>query len=239
MKSINIESDAQAVNFREIRVGKIAPNTLYRSSHPIKGGEQEKIISLLAAQARIGAVINLADTNSALALKAIFAPWYNKLFKDGRIIALGMDFSVVSEKFNKKLKKALQFIISTDGPWLIHCHAGVDRTGFVSIVLEAFMGAAIDEIADDYLLSFNSIFDSSIQSEINKNDSFIVMKYLSVMGNNMALNDQNLQAVAENYLRNTIKMPREEIGLLKRKLSGSTVDTFNEAHNVLCAVFIA
>jgi len=215
-------SEAQAVNFREIRMGSIAPNILYRSSHPIKGDEQEKIISLLAAKARIGAVINLSDTNSALSLKTIFAPWYDKLYKDGRIIALGMDFSVVSEKFNKKLKKALQFIISTQGPWLIHCHAGVDRTGFVSMVLEAFMGATVDEIANDYLLSFNSIFDSSVQSEVNKNDTFIVMKYLSVMGNNLAINDQNLQAIAENYLREIIKMPSAELDLLKKKLSGMT-----------------
>jgi len=215
--------DIQAVNFREIRAGKIAPNTLYRSSHPIKGDVQEKVIALLAAKARIGAVINLSDTNSALSLKTIFAPWYDKLYKSSRVIALGMDFSVTNDKFNKKLKKALQFIISTEGPWLIHCHAGVDRTGFISMVLEAFMGAAINEIANDYLLSFNSIYDSSVQSEVNKNDTQVVMKYLSVMGNYMTLNDQNLQLIAENYLRSTIKMTHEELDLLKRKLMGETV----------------
>jgi len=214
------KGDAQAVNFREIRVGNIAPNTLYRSSHPIKGDEQEKVISLLAAKARIGAVINLSDTNSALSLKAIFAPWYDKLYKNNRIIALGMDFNITSEKFNKKLKKALQFIIGTQCPWLVHCHAGIDRTGFVSMVLEAFMGATVDEIANDYLLSFNSIFDSSVQSEVNKIDSLVVMKYLSVMGNSMVLNDKNLQTIAKNYLKNTIKMSPEELNLLKRKLSG-------------------
>ena len=48
--------DAHAVNFREIRMGKIAPNTLYRSSHQIKNMEQEKVISMLAANAKIAAV---------------------------------------------------------------------------------------------------------------------------------------------------------------------------------------
>jgi len=37
---IIISNDAEAVNFREIRMGNIAPNTLYRSSHPIKDDKQ-------------------------------------------------------------------------------------------------------------------------------------------------------------------------------------------------------
>jgi hypothetical protein len=57
---------AEKVNFREIRMGNIAPNTLYRSSHPIKDNQQEKIISMLASQARIQTIINLSDTDSEI-----------------------------------------------------------------------------------------------------------------------------------------------------------------------------
>jgi len=46
---IIMAGDAESVNFREIRMGNIAPKTLYRSSHPIKDNKQEKVISLLAA----------------------------------------------------------------------------------------------------------------------------------------------------------------------------------------------
>ena len=222
MKKSNVisPSDVQAVNFREIHVGNIAPKTLYRSSHPIKAQKQEKVISLLADGIRIAAVINLSDTDPELSTKALFAPWYQKLYANGQIIALGMDFSFTGERFNRKLKKALQFINNTQGPWLIHCHAGVDRTGFVSMVLEAFMGATVDEIENDYLLSFNSIFDSSMQTGTNREDSVVIMQFLSVMGNYIAPNDQNLQAIAENYLRNTIKLSIEEVELLKKKLAG-------------------
>ncbi|MDR2731072.1 MAG: tyrosine-protein phosphatase [Treponema sp.] len=221
-RDIIVSNDAQAVNFREIHIGKIAPNTLYRSSHPIKDNDQEKVISLLAARARIATVLNLSDTNSEIKIKSIFAPWYDELFKNNRVIGLGMDFNNNSESFSKKLKKGLQFIINTEGPWLIHCHAGVDRTGFVSIVLEALMGAALDDIINDYLMSFNSIYDSSIYGEVNKRDSLVVMQLLSAMGNYMPVNDQNLQAVAENYLRSAIKLSDVEIKLLKGKLAGNT-----------------
>jgi len=212
---------AEAVNFREIRMGNIAPNTLYRSSHPIKDNQQEKIISLLAAQNKIQTIINLSDTNSEIKLKSFFAPWYDKLLKNGRVIALGMDFNNNSERFSKKLKKGLQFIINTEGPWLIHCHAGIDRTGFVSIVLESLMGATLNEIINDYLKSFNSMYDSSIYNEVNKEESTVVLQFLSAMGNYMPVNDTNLQAIAENYLLKMIKLSAIEIGLLKSKLAGA------------------
>jgi len=210
----------EKVNFREIRMGNIAPNTLYRSSHPIKDNEQEKIISMLASQARIQTILNLSDTDSEIKLKSFFAPWYDKLFKSGRVIGLGMDFSNNSERFSKKLKKGLQFIINTEGPWLIHCHAGVDRTGFVSIVLESLMGAKLDDIINDYLESFNSGFNSSIYGNVNKEDSHVVLQLISAMGGSMPVNDKNLQSIAEYYLQKMVKLSAVEIGLLKSKLSG-------------------
>jgi protein-tyrosine phosphatase len=213
-------ADAQTVNVREISVGKIAPKMLYRSSHPIKDYKQETVISLLASKARIAAVLNLCDTNSGIIKKAFFAPWYNRLLKSSRVLALGMDFNHTSEPFRKKLKKALQFIINTEGPWLIHCHAGVDRTGYVSIILEAFMGATLDEISNDYLLSFNSIFDSSIFDESKKADSRVVMRLLSNICDSTDITDQNLQGITEIYLKNEIGLSDVELDLLRRKLSG-------------------
>jgi Protein tyrosine/serine phosphatase len=219
---IIISGDAESVNFREIRMGNIAPNTLYRSSHPIKDDMQERVIALLASNARIAAVINLCDFDADIKRKAFFAPWYNKLLKSNRVIALGMDFSLTGDYFHKKLKKGLQFIINTEGPWLIHCHAGIDRTGFVSIVLESLMGATLDEIINDYLQSFNSMYNSSLYGEVNKGDSLVVMQLLSAMGNYMPVNDQYLPAIAEHYLANTLKLSASEIALLKRKLAGIT-----------------
>ena len=210
--------NAQAVNFREIRMGNIAPGMLYRSSHPVKDNKQEKTISMLANNARIAAVVNLCDTTSSVYTKAIFAPWYNALLKNGRVLALGMDFSVTSENFNRKLKEGLEFVIKTDGPWLIHCYAGVDRTGFVSMVLESFMGAPLDDVINDYLLSFTSVYESSIY-ETNRADSQVAMQVLSVMGGSMAINGQNLQHIAEIYLQKKIGLSAVETELLKAKLA--------------------
>lgn len=211
---------AQSVNFREIRIGNIAPGVLCRSSHPIKENKQEPVIAMLAAKAKIATVINLHDTDSGLFSKSFIAPWYDKLYKSGYVIALGMDFSVTSESFKKKLKKLAQFMINTKPPYLIHCHAGVDRTGFVCMVLESFMGAKIDEVINDYLKSFNSIFESSIY-EAKKADKLTAMRILSAISETEIITDDNLQRVAENYLRKIIKLKEEEIALLKKKLSAN------------------
>ena len=212
--------DANYVNFREIRIGNIAPNTLYRSSHPIKDNKQEKTISLLASNAKISTVINLCDSKHGIMGKAIFAPWYNNLLKNNKVIALGLDFSITSANFRKKFKEAVQFIIRTEGPWLIHCHAGVDRTGFVSMVLESFMGSALNDVINDYLKSFNSIFESSVYHSTQKTDASAAMQILSVMSDSQEINEQNLQNISEIYLRNKIGLSVEEIELLRMRLSG-------------------
>ena len=216
-----ISSDVQEANFREIRMGSIAPKTLYRSSHPIKDNGQERAHAILAAKTSIASVLNLCDTESGLQHKAFFAPWYSKLYKNNRIIALGMDFGFTSERFNKKLNKALQFIIKNEGPYLIHCHAGIDRTGFVSMVLESLMGATFDEILDDYVKSFYSSFESSIYSgTIKDNYQVHVMQHLAIMGGSSYIIAHDLQVIAEHYLENTIGLTADEIVLLKGKLSG-------------------
>jgi protein tyrosine/serine phosphatase len=217
--SILLAADAESVNFREIRMGNIAPNILYRSSHPIKDNKQEREIAVLAANERIAAILNLSDTNSEINRKAFLAPWYNKLLKNERVIALGMDFSFAGENFKKKLKKGLRFINNTEGPWLIHCHAGVDRTGFVSMVLESFMGAKLDHVIEDYLKSFNSIFDSSILNTTQKADSLVAMQILSTMSSSLVITEQNLQPIAEIYSQQKIGLSAEETELLKKKLS--------------------
>jgi len=214
---------ANSANFREICMGNITPNILFRSSHPIKENKQENTISLLAQKVNISTVINLSDTMSGIWGKAAYAPWYNKLLNSGKVIALGMDFSCTSSDFRKKLKEALEFIIHTDAPFLIHCHAGVDRTGFVCMVLESFMDASLDQVIKDYLMSFDNDFKSSIFSLSEKADADTIMQILSVMSDSQAINKYNLQHIAEIYLRSKVGLSADEVELLRGKLSKKSV----------------
>jgi hypothetical protein len=168
-------------------MGGIAPGMLYRGSHPIQDGKQDRAIALLAGNARIAAVLNLADTKANLARKAIFAPWYRKLFDSDCIIPLDMKFDGMTPLFTAKLKKGIRFLINREGPYLIHCHAGIDRTGFVCAVIEALMGATPDEIIEDYLISYK-IDEERIQDEAQRQlDSLVIIEALNKMNDGIVV----------------------------------------------------
>ena len=46
--------------------------------------------------------------------------------------------------------RVLELVVEADGPCLIHCHTGKDRTGFVAALILALLGASDDDIIADY-----------------------------------------------------------------------------------------
>jgi hypothetical protein len=210
-----------SANFREIRAGGIGPGILYRSSHPIGDGQEDTGITKLAVRARIATILNLTDTEGEIKQQAILAPWYRKILDSGGVIALGMNFDSTSRQFCRQLRKGIQFMLSRPGPYLIHCYAGVDRTGFVAIVLGALMGATLHEIIDDYLRSF---LDEELlaprDSPQYQRDSVVVHEILTKMNDREAVTEEKLREAAERYLVAKVALTAPEIGLLKEKLAG-------------------
>jgi hypothetical protein len=216
---IHIKTSA---NFREIRMGGIGPGILYRSSHPIEGGRQDKTIAKLAADARIVTILNLADTDGEMRRLAISAPWYRNILNTGGVIALGMNFDGMSRQFCMQLRKGIRFMLNRPGPYLIHCYAGVDRTGFVAIVLEALMGATLYEIIDDYL---KSLIDGELlaphDSPQYRLDSVAVYEILTAINNGKPVTDKNIKGAAEHYLITKIGLTVPELECLKEQLAGN------------------
>jgi protein tyrosine/serine phosphatase len=209
-------------NFREIRFGSIAPGVLYRSSHPVPNGEQNREAVLLAGQARIACVLNLADNAADLRKAAAACPWYCRLVNKGCAIALNMDFDFESKTFAEKLGRGVKFMLDHDGPYLIHCFAGFDRTGFVSMVLEALMGATVAEIIADYLLSYGAGFYSAV-NDGNGDTKQVVLEQLQMMTLGEPVTDANLQAGAERYFMRKAGLTEAEIVALKGKLGWSII----------------
>jgi hypothetical protein len=209
-----------SANFREIRMGGIGPGVLYRSSHPIGDEPEDTAVIKMAALARIATILNLTDTNRAIKRKAILVPWYRKILDAGGVIALGMNFDSMSHQFCIQLRKGIQFMLNRPGPYLIHCYAGVDRTGFVAIVLEALMGATIDEIINDYWKSFLDEELLALRgSPQYQRDSAVVHEILSKMNNGEMVTEKNLREAAEHYLITKVSLTITELELLKEKLS--------------------
>jgi protein tyrosine/serine phosphatase len=210
------------VNFREIHMGSIAPGILYRSSHPIPNGEKNNEVIKLVKKVQIACVINLADSLKVLHKSVLVCEWYRRMLISGRAIALDMDFDFASNSFAGKLGCGILFLISHDGPDLIHCFAGFDRTGFMSILLEALMGAPLNAITNDYLLSYGKGFYSAINDSENE-DARVVIEQLKIINLGEPVMEKNLQTAAERYLKEKAGLSEDEIKVLKGKLSTAPV----------------
>jgi protein tyrosine/serine phosphatase len=205
-------------NFREINNGEISQKLLYRSSHPIYNGEQVKDVILAANDAKIQTIINLSDNVHSLKQKIIYCPWYKKIFEKNNVIALNIDmsFNIMDNKFTGKIKDGLIFIIDHEPPYLLHCEAGMDRTGFLAIILESFMGAKFDDIVKDYMLSF--VENSEYSLNDYKNGSKLIINIFSKIKGELIGADENLQNLSAKYLLDKIKLNINEAHALADRL---------------------
>ena len=208
------------INFREACTTGIASKRLYRSSHPATLSETDFILAELAEEAGIAAVLNLADNEIELDIKADRVPWYHCLFKKGYIIALKMSFDYLSDQFNVKLQKGFKFMLEHNGPYLIHCSKGIDRTGFVVMLLKMLMGADREEMVNHYMMSFSGLpgFENGSEHYQNEKNNFNrLLNTIYTIGKNSK--EYDLVKAIENYLSINIGLTLNEIDLLKLMLS--------------------
>jgi hypothetical protein len=211
-----------AMNFREVCMGAIAPQWLYRSSHPITCGRQDLIIAELSQRAGIAVVLNLSDDEATLARKVSFVPWYHRLFREDRIITLDMNYDIFGGDFGKKINRGVQFIVDHDGPYLIHCLQGIDRTGFFVLLLEMLMGADKEEIIDDYMASFLGRPEFEKGSYHYKQERGFFIDVLKKLSRGKPVKNDVLPGIAEKYLLENAGLARPEVDLLKARLQGIT-----------------
>jgi protein tyrosine/serine phosphatase len=204
--------------FREINYRPILPGILYRSSHPVCNGKQVEEIILSLNCARVKTIINLSDDIQSLESKIDFCPFYKKLFGNNNVIALGINinFKIMDFCFCKKLKRGILFMCEHNPPYLIHCEAGIDRTGFLALIIEALMGVKIDGIIKDYMLSF---FDDNEYSLNYKNKSIYVMNVFSEIKGGLIDRNEDLKALSIKYLREKVCLNGDEINSLVDKLN--------------------
>ena len=219
-------SDAVFANFREIKGGNLGSYALYRSSSPVNNEiGRAKYADKLAEESKINTVMNLADSSDAVEgyfkEEGFASPYYKSLYENGQVIALNMGVSFKTREFQAALVEGLTFLSKSEGPYLIHCNEGKDRAGFTSALLSALMGLSYDEIAADYMTSYENYYhvekgteqyEAVKRSNIDSMLSFIA----GVEADN--LSNVDLSAKAEEFLL-AIGMEKANIDTLKSKLS--------------------
>ena len=219
-------SDALFANFREIKGGNLGSGALYRSSSPVNNEiGRAKYADELAEENKINTVMNIADSSDAVEgyfkEEGFASPYYKSLYERGQVIALNMGVSFKTREFQAALVEGLTFLSNNEGPYLVHCNEGKDRAGFTSALLSALMGLSYDEIAADYMTSYENYYhvekgteqyEAVKRSNIDSMLSFIA----GVEADNLSSVD--LSAKAEEFLL-AIGMEKANIDTLKSKLS--------------------
>ena len=162
------EGTTQFANFREMNVGNLKPNTLYRGASPIDNRRKRAaVVDSLLEQNNIQFDIDLADKSST-GNNFVIGNYFKGLKENNKVVFLGMAAAYKTDEFAGKMKQLFEAILNNDGPYYIHCLEGKDRTGYVCMVIEALCGATYDELVDDYFVTYHNYY--GIEKGSNKYD---------------------------------------------------------------------
>lgn len=208
-------TDEQFANFRAIETTGMSGNVLYRSSTPIDDEiGRNKVADALMAKSGIKTVINLADSEAEAAEYPDFAGSY---YSGRNVLYCALPAAFTIKTYSDGFADALRYMITHEGPYLIHCTEGKDRTGFASAVLELFMGASLDEVKADYLATYENYFAELKDGGVQLDDN-IRLIICGIIENNLELaygiediSSIDTRKATEDYLRS--------IGLSDRELS--------------------
>jgi len=204
-------SDAIFANFRNIELGNIEKNLLYRNSSPInnvlgRASYSDKLIK----DANVKTIVNLADSKENIAKYVeaddFSSPYYKELYDNNKVITLNMGLNYDSDEFKANIIKGLIFMSENDAPYDFHCTEGKDRAGFFAAVVESLMGATKDEIVKDYMESYANYYGVEKGSD----------KYNIITGDIVGMLD--VISNTDEYLLSG-GMTAEQISVLKSNLS--------------------
>lgn len=207
-------SDEQFANFRAISTTGMGNNILYRSYSPIDNEHRRNTVAdALAEKAGIHTFINLADSEKGATAYPDFAASY---YSSQNVFYRSLPVSFTTQAFSDGFSDSLRYMITHEGPYLIHCAEGKDRTGFAAAVLELFMGAGIDEVKDDYLATYENYYAELKDGGVQLNDDLREI-ICGIIENNLELayGISDIASVdtveaTENYLR-SIGLSTEEL----------------------------
>lgn len=214
-------------NFRMVKTTGMGEGRFYRSSSPIDPSlGRSAYVDSLAREAHIAVFLNLTDTKAGAESYEGFADSY---YASQNVLFLGLPAAFSSSAFKDGFVKGLRHMITMKGPYLVHCREGKDRAGYVSAVLEALMGASLDEIKEDYVKTYTNYYNVQDDKQVKLTEEqkewfakIIVQNLrLSYAAEGVEFDDfekVDLQAATENYLEK-LGLDATEIKTLESRLS--------------------
>ena len=227
-KREDYSDDASFANFRAVTAGRIGNGKLYRTASPInnENGRADYADNLIESVG-VTTVLNLADSDEDiegyLADSECDSEYYRHLYETGSVIAIDLTGNFYSEEFAYSNAKGLTFLARNEAPYCIHCTEGKDRAGFTAMLLEALMGATLDEIISDYMISFYNYYGIDKEHEPKRYQAVLDINLIEMLFHITRaesveqLEQINLETAVTAYLIEA-GMSQEDIVMLKQKL---------------------
>ena len=217
------QTEEEFLNAREVTAGQIQADRLFRSATPFEPllGRVEQLGEYLKEH-KINCVLDLTDTEESLGSYTDLPEYTASLISSGKVIPSCIGVDHIEPEAMKTIGKGLTAMANADGPYLIHCNLGRDRTGVICAVLEALCGASYQEIVDDYMLSYDMLHKidmdpSSLQYKLFKQRIDEQLEAVLEIGMDK-LAESDLKAPARDYL-SRCGMQDESIEKLINKLT--------------------
>ena len=221
------DSDAMFANYRSVKVSGLKDDTLFRSASPCDNQHNRaKYVDDLCKEDNIAFILNLADTetkiNGYINKEDFNSDYFLSLYNNGLVYLVGLNMNYSSLDFKQKLVSGLKELIKHEGPYLIHCTEGKDRTGFVCVLLEALVGASYEEIENDYMITYYNYYRIDSQSDEGKYNIIVndLLKPMieAILTDDVGYQEVSLSSRAASYLISG-GMSEDEVALLKERLT--------------------
>ena len=221
------DSDAVFANFRGVTAGGILAGRLYRSASPCDNQHNRApYVDALMKDAGVRFVLNLSDNDEKLqgytAEAGFDSPYFLSLYEEGAVEPIALNMNYGSKEFRKKLTEGLAVMAGREGPYLVHCTEGKDRTGFVCMLLEALCGADYQAIVDDYMITYANYYGITKETDAAKYDTIVsgVLDPMvaSLVDSGLDYRSVDLSVYAERFLTDG-GMSVAQVAVLKARLT--------------------
>ncbi len=212
-------SDEVFADFRPVTLGGIKEGRLYRSTSPVVPDARAAYAEALLEKNGVTAVINLNDSEERYLSREETPAFYQNIYDNKKIIFLNMGAAFASEEFSERLKDIFLFILDhPDDVIAIHGKEGRNRTGYVVAIISALCGANLEDINDDYMLSFENYYGVKKGRHQYEELAKTIPYLFSIMNGGKPVKSDKVQQVAEKYLKNAAGLTSAQIEAVVKTL---------------------
>jgi len=212
-------SDAEYANFREVETSGIGDGKLYRTSSPINPElNRHKYTRAPLKEAGVTVIMNLADDE---ATAKAYPGFVGNYYSNQKVIYLNLGVDFAAEDFKSGLAEGLKFFAQNEGVYAVHCTEGKDRAGFVSALLECLTGATIDEVIEDYMITYTNYY--GVEKGTEKYNAIAQSNIVKTLKNAFGVEDlakADLASEAAEYIV-SIGLSNAEVAQLRANLGAA------------------